>query len=87
MNTWKEAILLAKFELKSSQAQLFLCWLILTILSLIFLTSFKGYVEENYIGFDIFFLLVISLVSDLFGFVPSNSNIEGFPIDFGHRQY
>lgn len=60
MNTWKEAILLAKFELKSSQAQLFLCWLILTILSLIFLTSFKGYVEENYIGFDIFFLLVIS---------------------------
>jgi len=60
MNTWKQAFWLAKFELKASIANIFLCWFILSILGFLFLTSFNDYLENNYAGFDIFFLLIFS---------------------------
>ena len=66
MKSWKQAFWLAKSEWKVSIVNIFLSWLILTIVTLIFLTSFNRYMEENYIGFDIFFLLVFSFGPFLF---------------------
>src|SRR5690625_134521 len=60
MKIWKQALWLANFELKASIVNILLCWFVLSFLGLIFLTSFNGYVENNYVGFDIFFLLIFS---------------------------
>ncbi|MEI3611217.1 hypothetical protein [Pseudogracilibacillus sp. SO30301A] len=61
MKMWKQAFWLAKFEWKVSAVNIFLCWLILTMVSLLFLTSFSRYIRENYIVFDIFFILAFSI--------------------------
>lgn len=60
MKTWKQALWLAKFEWKVSAVNIFLCWIILSAIGLFYLTSFSGYLENNYVGFDIAFLLSFS---------------------------
>lgn len=60
MKTWKQALWLAKFEWKVSAVNIFLCWIILSVIGLLYLTSFSGYLENNYVGFDIAFLLGFS---------------------------
>lgn len=62
MNEWKQAFSLAKFELKVSIVNILLCWFIMTFFSLIFFTSFSSYIENNYVGFDIFFVLGLSFI-------------------------
>lgn len=58
METWKQALWLAKFELRKSAVNIFSCWIVLSIFAFIYLTSFKNYLESNYVGFDIFFLFI-----------------------------
>lgn len=60
MQTWKKAYQLAKFEWRASFANIFICWFVLTVFGLLFSTSFSGYLETNYAGFDIAFLLGFS---------------------------
>lgn len=66
MNEWKQAIFLAKFELKTSLVNILLSWFVITFFSLIFLSGFSSYMEKNYYGFDIYFLIVFSLAPFLF---------------------
>lgn len=60
MDTWKQALGLANMELKTTPIRLIFCWTFLPLCSLIFLTSFQGYLENNYIGFDLFFIILFS---------------------------
>lgn len=58
MNTWKQALWLAKYELKASIASIIFCWISLSIICLLFSMSISVYLDSNYIGFDIFFILL-----------------------------
>lgn len=60
MNDWKEAIWLAVFELKSSIKGLLTLLIFLFVILLFFITAFPNYLEANFVGFDIFFLLTFS---------------------------
>ena len=67
MKSWKQAFWLAKFELTASPLHLlalyilgplFILFLTLTIFSL----SFDNYLDTNYVGFDMIFIFLLTLV-------------------------
>ncbi|MGM8364931.1 hypothetical protein ACLIBG_05530 [Virgibacillus sp. W0181] len=66
MKQWKEAIWLATLELKTSPLNYLFALCITGLLGLFFITSFSSYIENNYVGFDLFFMLLFSILSSWF---------------------
>lgn len=60
MNTWKQTLRLASLELKTSPIRLILCWTFLPLFCLIFLTGFQSYLDNHYMGYDAFFIILFS---------------------------
>src|SRR5690625_3230692 len=62
METWKQAYRLAKFEFNQSRINLLFSVAIL-ILALIFvIPSLPSYFENSYLGFDLFFYIIFTMV-------------------------
>lgn len=73
MKEWKQAWWLAKFELKASKLSFLLLLLIYPWFTLGFISSFKSYLDANFVGIDIMFIL-------LFTFAPIWTKPKQFQI-------
>lgn len=63
MDTWKEALWLAKFELKKSLKSFFMFIVALLFLSIFFTTTMPEYLEKGLVGLDLFFLIAFGTVA------------------------
>lgn len=84
MEDWKQAFWLAKFELKASAQSILIYLFVLGGVTLFFVTSMDSYLENNYVGFDLFFILAIVFLSGsgkprTFAYQKINSDLRGAP--------
>lgn len=61
MNSWKQALWLAKFELRKSKMAIFSFLFIVGAASGFFVTTFAEYLDIGFVAFDIFFLIAFSV--------------------------
>ncbi|MBP1970974.1 MFS family permease [Virgibacillus natechei] len=61
MRDWKQAYWLAKFEWKSSIKAFIWTFLFFTVIALFFLESFSAYLDNDYVGFDVLFIILFAL--------------------------
>lgn len=63
MQDWKRAFGLAKFELRESKGSLILVLLFFLFLCSYFRSSLPSYLENGFVGYDFFFVLVFSVAA------------------------
>ncbi|PKR77304.1 hypothetical protein CEY16_11255 [Halalkalibacillus sediminis] len=63
MDNWKKAAWIAKFELKKSLLGIVLLLVILAILPFLVHNSFEDYMQNNYMGFDGFFIIIFGFLA------------------------
>ena len=63
MEDWKQAIKLAKFELRHSKKALITLGLLLIIFSFSIINSMSTYLEKGFVLFDVFFLIIIGVAA------------------------
>lgn len=62
MKHWKEAYSLAMMEFKTSAVGMLFGILMIILVSLLLITSYTDYLERNYVGFDLLFILLFTVV-------------------------
>lgn len=63
MSTWKRAFWLAKFELKESKLNFLFLFLFFPFIILGVSSTFSSYLEANFVGIDIFFILLFTFAA------------------------
>lgn len=61
MQDWKQAYWLAKFEWKASIKGFILLFLFFAVVALFFLVSFSAYLDNDFVGFDVLFIILFAL--------------------------
>lgn len=63
MQEWKQALWLAKFELKVSKRSFLFLFVFLIFMSLYFISSFSSYLANDFVGLDFFFILMFTVAT------------------------
>lgn len=61
MSSWKQAFSLAWFELRKSKIGLWYLFVVLIAVSILFEDMLPGYLENNFVGMDVFFLIAFGV--------------------------